>query len=445
MRDIFLVVAVLVGLGFTLRFPFVGILLWVWFSIMSPHEEAFGFSQTLPLNFAIAAVTMVSWLFSKEPKRFPVHLVTILLLLFLAWTTFNSFFAYAPDFSWPYWDRVWRIFALGFMISCLATNKIRIEAILWCAAISLMYYGVKGGIFTIATGGSYRVYGPSSTIIGDNNQLALALLMVLPMMEYLRSTVASNLLSKGLLACMALIGVSILGSYSRGAYIGMAVLAVIAVAQSKRKVIYFLAIASFAIAALWLMPQSFYDRVDTIGSVNSDASFQGRWMAWQVATRYAWDHFPFGAGFYAPQLRPIFSYYFPGEPIHAAHSIYFQVLGEHGFIGLILYVGILIAAAQSFRRLARLKLQNTDADWIHRLSQLCFSSIIAFGVGGAALSMAYYDLFIIVICLIPPLTLIAEAAIAKKRSDESAAVAQNLQTDLSHGENNLRGNSPSPL
>jgi putative inorganic carbon (HCO3(-)) transporter len=428
MRDIFLVVAVLIGLGFTLRFPFVGILLWVWFSIMSPQSEAYGFSQNLPLNFIIVVVTAVSWFFSKEPKRFPVHRVTILLLVFFAWTTFNSFFAFAPDFSWPYWDRLWKILALGVMISCLATNRVRIEALLWCAAISLMYFGVKGGIFTILTGGSYRVYGPPGTIIADNNQLALALLIVLPIMEYLRATVRSKFLSLSLLGCMALTGVSILGSYSRGALIAMAVLAFVAGAQSKRKVAYLLAISSFAVAALLFMPQSFYDRADTIGSASSDASFLGRWMAWQVATRYSLDHFPFGAGFYAPQLRPIFNYYFPGEFPHAAHSIYFQVLGEHGFIGLGIYLGILIAAALCFRKLAGLKLQDTSADWIHRLAKLCFSSIVAFAVGGALLSMAYYDLFIVIICLIPPLFLIAEAAEKKRRGAEVAIIALELQT-----------------
>jgi putative inorganic carbon (hco3(-)) transporter len=431
MRDIFLVVAVLIGLGFTLRFPFVGILLWVWFSIMSPQAEAYGFSQTLPLNFIIVVVTIVSWFFSNEPKRFPIHNVTVLLFIFLAWTTLNSFFAFAPGFSWPYWDRVWRIFALGFMISCLATNRVRIEAILWCASISLMYYGVKGGIFTIFTGGSYRVYGPASTIIADNNQLALALLMVLPLMEYLRSTVKSKLLSRTMIGCMALIGVAVLGSYSRGAYIALVVLAAVAVVQSRRKVVYFVVIGSFAIVALWLMPHSFYERVATIRSVDTDSSFQGRWMAWQVALRYAVDHFPFGAGFYAPQLPSIFNRYFPGEIAHAAHSIYFQVLGEHGFIGLGLYLGLLITAVRGLRRLARLKLQNTDADWVHRLSQLCFSSIVAFGVGGAALSMAYYDLFIIVVCMIPPLMAIADAAIEKQRRDHRSAVAQGFQTDLS--------------
>jgi putative inorganic carbon (HCO3(-)) transporter len=416
MRDIFLVVAVGIGLGFTLRFPFVGVLLWVWFSIMSPHMEAFGFSQSLPLNFAISLVTLVSWLISKEPKKVPLHKITVLLIVFLIWMTLNSFFAYAPDFSWPYWDRFWKVFVLGFAISAIATNRVRVEALLWCASISLMYYGVKGGLFTLATGGAYRVYGPPSTIIGDNNQLALALLMILPVMEYLRSTITSKLLSRIMLGCMVLMGISILGSYSRGAFIAMVVLALLSAFQSKRKVVYVCAIGGGAILALWFMPHGFYDRMNSISSASSDTSFQGRWIAWQVATLYSVDHFPFGAGFYAPQLGAIFNYYFPGEPIHAAHSIYFQVLGEHGFIGVILYIGILIAGAQGFRGLARLKLQHTDAAWIHRLAQLCFSSIVAFAVGGAALSMAYYDLFIIIICLIPALNIIAQDALKEREA-----------------------------
>jgi putative inorganic carbon (hco3(-)) transporter len=436
MRDIFLVVAVIIGLGYTLRYPFVGILLWVWFTLMVPHEEAFGFSQTLPLNFAIAVVTVLSWLFSNEPKRFPTHGVTVLLLIFLAWTTFNSFFAFAPNFSWPYWDRIWRVFALGFMIACLATNRIRIEAILWCAVLSLMYYGVKGGLFTIATGGSYRVFGPPSTIIGDNNQLALALLMALPLMEYLRTTVSSWWISQILLGSMVLMGASILGSYSRGAYIAMAVLALVGVSQSRRKFLYFAAIASFTAVALLAMPQSFYDRVNTIGSAGSDSSFLGRWMAWQVAAHYAWDHFPLGAGFYAPQLGAIFHRYFPGEQVHAAHSIYFQVLGEHGFIGLALYISLLLFATLCFRKLSKRKLQD-DAAWVRRLSQMALASLVAFAVGGAALSMAYYDLFIILVCLLPPLTEIVRAASVEDRKFKKETVNRNLQRDFAYEEGNL--------
>ncbi len=54
MRDIVLVLAILGGLGLTFRWPFVGILLWTWFTCMQPHEETFGFAQTAPLNLIIA-------------------------------------------------------------------------------------------------------------------------------------------------------------------------------------------------------------------------------------------------------------------------------------------------------------------------------------------------------------------------------------------------------
>jgi putative inorganic carbon (HCO3(-)) transporter len=149
-------------------------------------------------------------------------------------------------------------------------------------------------------------------------------------------------------------------------------------------------------------------------------------MAWQVAARYSLDHFPFGAGFYAPQLRPIFNSYFPGEFPHAAHSIYFQVLGEHGYIGLAIYLGILITAVLSCRKLARLKVQDPGTEWIPRLAKQCFSSIVAFAVGGALLSMAYYDLFIVVICLVPPLFLIANSTRAR-RGKRSTMIAPALQ------------------
>jgi putative inorganic carbon (HCO3(-)) transporter len=144
-------------------------------------------------------------------------------------------------------------------------------------------------------------------------------------------------------------------------------------------------------------------------------------MAWKVALFYATDHFPFGAGFYAPQLNGIFGQYFPGEPLHAAHSVYFQVLGEHGFIGLIQYVILLVVALLSYFKLSRLKLKDTEAAWIHRFAQACFSSLLMFAVGGALLSMAYYDTFVMLLCLLPPVSAIASAQIAQGRQQPANA------------------------
>jgi putative inorganic carbon (HCO3(-)) transporter len=401
MRDILLVMAILIGLGVTLRYPFAGLLIWEWLSLMQPHEDVWGFSRSLPLNFIVAVVTIGSWLLSKEPKKIPPHPIIYLLLTFLGWMTFNSFFAFDPAWSWPYWDQTWKIFFLGILISAMATNQIRVEAIIWTAAISILYYGIKGGVFTILTGGNFKVFGPDNSIIGDNNQLALALLMIMPLLEHLRTNAQSRILSLGLLASEILTAASILGSYSRGAYVAMAALAIFALMKAKRKFIFIIAIALVLVPAYYMMPQAFFDRVNTINEVGTDASFQGRVMAWQVAFRYAVDHFPLGAGFYAPQLQGIFNAYYPNETPHAAHSIYFQVLGEHGFIGLALYLAI---AVSSLFICAKIAAPNPamPAD-IQKLGKMIQLSLIAFYVGGAALSMAYYDLFIILLCLLPRL------------------------------------------
>lgn len=413
MRDIWLVAWLALGLGFTFRFPFVGVLIWEWFSLMNPHMEAFGFSRSLPLNLIVAVVTILSWMISKEPKQIPRHAILVLLGVFLIWTTFNSFFAFNPSWSWLYWDRTWKIFFFGFVVAGMATNKARIDALIWVAAISLLYYGVKGGVFTIETGGAYKVYGPESSIIADNNQLALALLMALPLVEYLRTSVTSKPLSILLAVCFILTAISILGSYSRGAYIAMGAIAFMGFLKTKRKFI-FLAGLAIAGGALYLFtPQEIFDRAASIGDVNSDASFHGRWVAWQVAIKYATDHFPFGAGFYGPQLHDLFNHYFPNEEAHAAHSIYFQALGEHGFIGLALYLAIVVGSFVACWRIARIP-QQKETQWIQKLAAMMQISLFAFFVGGAALSMAYYDLFIILICVIPQLSRLSQRVTAER-------------------------------
>jgi putative inorganic carbon (HCO3(-)) transporter len=407
MRDLFLVAVVAFSLGLTLRYPFIGVLIWEWFSLMAPHQQTFGFARSLPLNLAVAVITFASWLASAESKKIPRNAITKLSIIFLIWMTLNSFFAYDTAWSWPYWDRTWRIFALGFLIAAMATNRVRIEAVIWVAAISLMYYGVKGGIFTVVTGGANKVLGPDSTIIGDNNQLALALLMTLPLIEYLRSSVNSKLLSFILLGCIIATTMAVLGSYSRGAYIAMAAIALFFLLHTRRRFLYIAIGAVVIIPALRFMPQEFVDRINTlnsVASVSADGSFQGRLMAWQVAFRYATEHFPFGAGFYGPQLSVIFHQYFPGVEAHAAHSIYFQVLGENGFIGLILYLSIMVSTFSLSVSIIR-RPKTPETLWAQRLARMIQISLIAFAVGGAALSMAYYDLFVVVAFLLPNIAL----------------------------------------
>jgi probable O-glycosylation ligase (exosortase A-associated) len=278
--------------------------------------------------------------------------------------------------------------------------------------ISLFYYGVKGGLFTLLTGGGFHVVGPGTSEIGDNNTLALALLMSLPLANYLRTHSTNKWTRYGLSAGMVLTFVSVLGSYSRGAFVGLGALALMWWLRSRNKFFSAVGAVIIAVPVFAYMPQSFYDRMNTIQTASKDESFRGRELAWHVAYNYARDHFPFGAGYSALEQDQVFARYYPNEPGHAAHSIYFQVLGDHGFIGLAIYLSILFLAFRNTFRIARATRNVPELEWLRSLGHMIQLTLIAFCTAGAALSMAYYDLFIICVMLLPCLyTLCADSVV----------------------------------
>jgi len=111
------------------------------------------------------------------------------------------------------------------------------------------------------------------------------------------------------------------------------------------------------------------------------------WNAWNLAF-----HYPLGVGFNAarPELFARFSPY--PDDVHAAHSIYFQVLGNHGFVGLALYLALWIAVWRSATWLRKHSPKTPEARWCADLGSMCQVSLVGFAVGGAFLSLAYWDL-----------------------------------------------------
>ncbi len=409
MREILLLKAIVVGHAMTLRWPYVGVLIWEWFTLQNPHRETYGFVGST--NVVIAGVTLLAWALSKERKIPPNSFILWTILVFIAWTTITTVYAYDPTWSWGYWDRTWKTFALGILLAATVTNRVRVQAVLWVAVISLFYYGVKGGLFTIVTGGHNHVLGPPGTMINDNNQLAVALLMTLPLAHYLRGQSANKHVRLALLSGIILTVLAVIGTYSRGALVGLLALGFLGLLRMKHRVAY-MAVAVVLIAfTVRFMPAKYFHRMDTMNSVQSvqeDQSFHGRVVAWKVAYFAARDYFPFGAGFYGPQLAPFFHHYFPQEKNHAAHSIYFQVLGEHGFIGLAIYLGLLGGAFFRCSRIIRTARKQPEKRWVAELGVGVQASLVVFCISGAALSLAYYDLFVIDVCLLVPVWLMVK-------------------------------------
>jgi putative inorganic carbon (hco3(-)) transporter len=394
MRDIILTLFVLCGLVVTLRAPFVGLLLWVLFSIMNPHQETYSFARSIPWNLIIAIVTTAGLLASREPKWPLRGMTTGLVLALLAWSTFNTFFAFDPAFSWIYWNRAWKTIAMCILAGTLAKSMVRLHAVIWVAALSLCYYGIKGGIFTFVNGGHAIVYGPESSMIRDNNLLADALVMILPILNYLRMHSESRLLRIFIGVAIFLVLASILGSYSREAYIALAALGVAFWLRTRNKFIYPILVVIAMVPLLHFMPESFFQRATSIGRYNTDASFQTRLDSWWVAYRYAIDHIPFGAGFYGMNLKSLWDQYIPGE-MHAAHSIYFQVLGEQGVVGLGLYLLVIASAFVNLQAVRRNTKGVPEFAWARDLATMMQLSLLSFCISGAAAPVAFFDLFLL--------------------------------------------------
>lgn len=400
MRDIALTAFILVGLVFALKRPWLGVVLWTWVSLMTPHRMTYGFAYNLPYAQIIAGVFVVSLFVMRGNFSLPWRSPTILLILFVLWMGLTTAFAMFPGDSF---DQFWKIIKIQiFTLAAMAVirSKEEISAYVAVNAASIGFFGVKGGLFTLVSGGDSRVWGAGGFIEG-NNEVGLAMIMVIPLIYYFFLQATRAWQRWALLGTMLLTGVSVLGTHSRGALLGLACMGVLLWLRGPKKLHSALAIAVVAGVAVSFMPASFTERMATIKSYGDDTSAVSRIYAWQTAINVANDR-PLGAG-YAMYVQSVSDRYGEGQEFEglldakvlqarAAHSIYFQVLGEHGWIGLSLFLAIFLVTWRLATRLRKRAAGREDLKWVAQLAGMCQVSLVGYAAGGAFLSLAYFDL-----------------------------------------------------
>ena len=400
MRDFALGPIILALAAYGLLHPWIGILGWTWVSTMNPHAYSWRLTS-MPVAASMAIATMLGVLLTRDRREFFVTRETTVLMLFMLWMCITLPFSFHLDESLGLWNRVMKIDLMILVAIVVLHSKKHITMLAWVLVGSLGFYGVKGGIFTLATGGSHRVWGPGGSYIEGNNEVALALVMIIPLMRFLQLTTTSVWIKQGLLVSMVLCATAALGSYSRGALLAIAAMGAVLWWRSEKKFAGAAILMVVGVALLSFMPEQWWARMETIGSDNQDASITGRINAWWMAWNLAKANF-FGGGFmiYKPDL---FGLYAPDPlAIHAAHSIYFMVLGEHGFIGLFLFLLLWILVWLSAGRLRVQGRKLPQTQWLSHLGAMCQVSLAGYAVGGAFLSLSYYDLpynFIILVVL----------------------------------------------
>jgi putative inorganic carbon (hco3(-)) transporter len=386
MRDIALALVLAVLAPLCVMHPWIGAMTWTWLSLMSPHLMTYGFMYEAPVAMLAGGATLIGLVFSKDPKWLPKAPPLVWLAVFGAWMLIcYPFSLIDTSYNWGQIDKNFKIYLMTFVTVAVVSNRRQVDWLIGVCAFSIAFFGIKGGIFTLVTGGGDRVRGYGGFIAG-NNEVALALIMIVPLLYYFVLIAPRKSVRFALWSAISLCVVAALGTQSRGGLLGVLAMALAFVARSQQRLRIAVPGIALAAAIVAFMPDSWWARMETIENFKEDDSAMGRINAWTVAWNVAKDHF-FGGGFYLEDESIFYRYAPRPDFIAVAHSIYFQVLGQLGFVGLILYLTFWISTWRTCRWVAK----NSRSPADQALARMVEISLVGFAAGGAFLNMAYFD------------------------------------------------------
>lgn len=417
MRDYLLFVIIIGLVPIILMRPWVGILAWFWVGLMAPHSLTWGFMRSFPVAMIIAVTTLVALLTARDKRPLPKSRLMTLLFLWVAWITVTTAFAVNPN-AWGFWVHFMKIILITFVAPLLIFGPGRIIPLLLVITGSLAFYGFKGGLFAVSTGGSHMVLGPNGSYLEGNTFIGLAMIMVLPAILvsarfFYRRWVEfdwkilqrhSRLLGLAGYGVFWLTVIAILATYSRGALLGLLAIAPFLFWRMQRKgLLIALAVIIFGVIGV-TAPERLLERWSTIESYEQDRSAMQRIQAWGVNWNMALDSPLVGKGFRNGGMG--YDWWiqyanFEGDWTHvlSPHSIYFSVLGQHGFVGLGIYLGLIGATLLALNRIRREARERTDRVWLSEYAWALQLGILGYLVSGAFLDVAYFDLLYAFIAL----------------------------------------------
>lgn len=393
--------------------PYLGLALWLWSSLVPVVVWGYGTATSIRWNLLFAACTIVAYFFQQNKEKVRLNGAFWLMILLFIHATFSSLLHIGFDLHvWQEWEYLLKATVFGVFVALIVKKKQHFVALAWACALSIGARAAIDGMKVVVSGGGHVAGGISPTF-NDNNLSAMATLVCLPLLFFLYSEYKKYLFFKvALIAFIVTNVIFVLGSDSRGGLLGLLVLAGFFFMKSKHKFKISLGIVVLGVIGLSLMDAAWFERMESIKTAKEDGSFMGRVISWKLATILAIQNPIFGGGFDASSYGPtwtlltydfyMLSFIATPEPhtVHVAHSIYFQVLGDLGFVGLCIYMSLLYAAYRIFSSVRKKPLLK---DWEQSFSTYVTLSIIAFAFAGAALSAAYNPLFFMLVGLTVPL------------------------------------------
>jgi probable O-glycosylation ligase (exosortase A-associated) len=394
-RSLFLVTIFLSFFGLGMAAPFVLTLGYVWVDTFRPQDVAWGILNQMPVAMIMGVAALGSYFLMDRRSPPRLTLTTLLTLLMAGWMTATMFWAEVPLAGWSKWDWAFKTVMFSAFIPLVIRSRAQIEALAQVYVFSLAANFIPFAGKMLLSGGGYgRNLGlmAGNGNLSEGGLLSIAVLMTIPLSLHLSRH--TQLLPRTRLVKLGYIGLAgfalltALGTYERSALVGIVALGGYLLMRSRHKLVFGLCLAVIATLIVYMMSATWHDRIDTISVPTADSSALMRLLVWSWTLRYAVSH-PFGGGFNCFLVDRL---EFPDGSVvfgHAFESSYFEMLGEQGWVGLGLFLGVVVLTFFALRRLARRTRRIPHLVWCADMSDALQAGMVVFLTSGAFLDVGF--------------------------------------------------------
>jgi O-antigen ligase len=368
--------------------------------IMFVAPQAY-FTGLIPLRLALvsALLSMAAYAAATMSQR---HLLTVWgpEVKLIVWLVVFAVIS-IPSSRWRggsyeiLFDTYMKAVIVFFLIANLLTSERRFHTLLWALTWYSAFNAVSGinafrqGIFIPHT---ERIYGASTPLTMNPNDLALTLNLLIPFIGYLFLSSKSGLQRIVAGAILLASVVCVIVTYSRGGAITLlAILLWYVWTRSGPRRIGALIGVSLLIGVIILVgPAGYSDRIvsSTDFSMDKTGSADARWTMMKEGVRQTYEH-PLGVGLGMMALLNVEE----GRGWMGVHNVYLEISTELGLIPGILFIVLLWKLIAGMRRIR--SLPTALGGKLGLLAGATECSLVAFAVGAMFHPMAYNFYFYI--------------------------------------------------
>ncbi len=333
-----------------IRNLFLGIAIYLVFVYLQPGFRVPAIRAIRP-TLLISAALLVAWLLNVIRHRVPliINWQAKAYFIFLVLGFFSLFTAISKGMVVEVWIDIAKTLVVFWVMFSVVRTPAELFRTTWLYAI-LHVLLAGAGFALFATGGARRFGDLGGSFLGDENDAAMALVIMIPYMYFLLPITRRKLARLVLFAGMTFAGLTVLFSFSRGAFVGFLAMVFFMWMKTEKKIRAGAVMLVMIVVFFAVMPPEYWERIRSVREYSTEGSAQGRLDAWKGGFQMMIDSPLFGCGLgnfqrtYGTQYNTISTRW------TAAHSMYVEFIGQLGAPGLIFLVCVIALTIRTFRR-----------------------------------------------------------------------------------------------